>query len=83
MLFSSPLADPEPVATAALLPLLELLVLATAAFSGLLLLLLVLRTDLAAAAMVLLYAPLPDPLIVRRMLRPVGVSMRTSKLFRG
>lgn len=46
-----------------------------------LLLLLVVRIARAAAAKVLLYAPLPLPLIVLRMLRPAGVSMRMSKPF--
>jgi len=88
--FSSPLPKPETVARAALLlllPLLLLFVLPTAVvaatFSGLPFLLLVFLTVLAAAAMVLLYAPLPLPLIVRRMLRPPGVSTSTSKPVRG
>lgn len=84
--FSSPLLKPETLATAALLLLPLLFVLPTpmlAAFSGLPLLLLVFLTVLAAAAMVLLYAPLPLPLIVRRMLRPLGVSMSTSKSVSG
>jgi len=85
--FSKPLLKPVARAALLLLPLLLLFVLPTAmlaaTFSGLPLLLLVFLTVLAAAAMVLLYAPLPLPLIVRRMLRPLGVSMSTSKPVRG